>query len=44
MIVDRAWAERNIGFDPTKTIAPANTYAHQSAAAPGADPDDLQPV
>jgi len=42
MIVDRAWAERNIGFDPTKTIAPASTYAHQSAAAPGADPDDLQ--
>ncbi len=42
MIVDRAWAERNIGFDPTKTTAPASTYAHQSAAAPAADPDDLQ--
>lgn len=42
MIVDRAWAERNIGFDPTKIAAPVGTYAHKRAAAPEGDPDDLQ--
>ncbi len=34
MIVDRAWAERNIGFDPAKTAAPIGAYAYEPAAAP----------
>ena len=42
MIVDRAWAERNIGFDPAKTTAPAGAYVHRRLAAPHADLDDLQ--
>ena len=41
MIVDSAWAERNIGFDPTKVSAPVRAYAHESIAASD-DPDDLR--
>src|SRR5689334_7800104 len=41
MIVDRAWAVRNIGFDPISTPAPASTFAvPRAAAAP--TPEDLQ--
>jgi len=41
MIVDRAWALRNIGFDPISTPAPASTFAvPRAAAAP--TPEDLQ--
>ncbi len=42
MIVDRAWAERNIGFDPAKTSAPGGSYAYKPAVAPDSDPDDIQ--
>jgi len=42
MIVDRAWVERNIGFDPIKRAPPAETFAHEAAAAPNADVDDFQ--
>jgi len=42
MIVDRAWAERNIGFDPAKTTMPAGAYVHRRLAAHDADPGDLQ--
>lgn len=40
MIVDGAWAERNIGFDPTKTAAPA-AEAHEGVAS-SVDINDLQ--
>ncbi|MGA7196727.1 MAG: hypothetical protein WBY97_06575 [Roseiarcus sp.] len=42
MIVDPAWAERNIGFDPAKTAAPAGASAYKPAAVPDSDPDNLQ--
>lgn len=42
MIVDRAWVERNIGFDPVKTAAPAATYAYKPAAKSNPSLDDLQ--
>jgi nucleoside phosphorylase len=42
MIVDRAWAERNIGFDPAKTAAPPGAYSYKPAVAPESDPDDLR--
>ena len=42
MIVDRAWVERNLGFDPIATPAPASTFASLAAAKPSSTPDDLQ--
>ncbi len=39
MIVDRAWAERNLGFDPISTPAPANTFAFPAAAKSASDED-----
>ena len=42
MIVDRAWVERNIDFDPLKTPAPISTYAFRPAARPAADLNDIQ--
>jgi purine-nucleoside phosphorylase len=42
MIVDRKWMERNIGFDPVKTPAPAATYADKAAARPTASLDEIQ--
>jgi hypothetical protein len=39
MIVDRAWAERNLGFDPIATPAPANTFAFPAAAKSSSDED-----
>ncbi len=41
MIVDRKWAERNLGFDPISTPAPAATFAF-SRAATSSDSVDLQ--
>src|SRR5438477_11709118 len=32
MIVDRQWAERNLGFDPIATPAPASTFTFTQAA------------
>ena len=40
MIVDGTWAERNIGFDPTKVSAPASVFADKRAASSD-DADDL---
>jgi nucleoside phosphorylase len=42
MAVDRAWVERNLGFDPIATPAPTNTFAITAAAKPKAEPEDLQ--
>lgn len=42
MIVDRAWVERNLGFDPIKTPPPASTFAFKAAAKPSRRPEDLQ--
>jgi hypothetical protein len=42
MIVDRAWVERNLGFDPITTPAPASTFAIKEAAKPSSAPEDLQ--
>jgi hypothetical protein len=41
MIVDRRWVERNLGFDPVATPAPASTFAF-AAAARSSSPEDLQ--
>jgi Phosphorylase superfamily len=42
MIVDRAWVERNLGFDPIEKPAPASTFATKAAAAPDSTPADFQ--
>lgn len=42
MIADRAWVERNLGFDPISRPAPPSTFADKAAAAPGSRPEDLQ--
>jgi hypothetical protein len=42
MIVDRAWAVRNLGFDPLETPPPTETFARARAAAPAATDEDLQ--
>jgi len=41
MVVDRQWVERNLGFDPLTTKAPASTFSFPQAARPQAD-EDLQ--
>ncbi|MGH9569109.1 MAG: hypothetical protein ACRD4F_05690, partial [Candidatus Angelobacter sp.] len=41
MIVDRAWAVRNLGFDPIARPAPSLTYAFAPAENPSSD-EDLQ--
>ena len=41
MIADRAWVQRNLGFDPVSTPAPASTFAFTAAVHPSA-PEDLQ--
>jgi hypothetical protein len=42
MIIDRAWVERNLGFDPISTPAPQSTFAFRAAAKLGSRPEDLQ--
>jgi len=42
MIVDRAWAERNLGFDPISRRAPQETFAFAAAAAKSATDEDLR--
>jgi len=42
MIIDRRWAERNLGFDPISTPAPAATYAFAPAAKPSRSAEDLR--
>jgi hypothetical protein len=39
MIVDRQWAERNLGFDPISTPPPASTYAFAAAASSSSNED-----
>jgi hypothetical protein len=42
MIIDRRWVERNLGFDPIATPAPAATFAFAPAAKPSSTLDDIQ--
>jgi Phosphorylase superfamily len=42
MIIDRKWAERNLGFDPISTPAPAATFAFAAAAAVSPTIEDLE--
>jgi hypothetical protein len=42
MTVDRAWVQRNIGFDPISRPAPASTFAFPPAAKPSSGPEDYQ--
>ena len=42
MLLDRAWVQRNLGFDPVTTPAPASTFAFTKAALPTSTPEDLQ--
>ncbi|HTC61341.1 MAG TPA: hypothetical protein VK709_00730 [Candidatus Saccharimonadales bacterium] len=42
MTVDRAWAERNLGFDPIATLAPPQTFANERAAKRSATIEDLE--
>jgi len=42
MTANRAWIERNLGFDPIKVRAPATTFAFKPAAKPRAASEDLQ--
>src|SRR5690242_15974861 len=40
--VDRAWVERNIGFDPISTSPPSETFTTEAAKSPTAKPEDYQ--
>jgi hypothetical protein len=42
MIVDRAWVERNLGFDPIAVPAPPSTFAVTAASAAAPKQEDLQ--
>lgn len=42
MLADRAWVERNLGFDPISTPPPRPTFATDAAARPGRTSADLQ--
>jgi len=42
MIVDRAWVQRNLGFNPVTKPAPATTFAFAAAAQPRSTPEDFQ--
>ena len=42
MIADRAWVQRNLGFDPGTTPAPAATFAVKAAAKPSSKVEDFQ--
>src|SRR5262249_7544877 len=41
MIIDRRWAERNLGFDPIARPPPESTFSFR-AAARSSNPEDLQ--
>jgi Phosphorylase superfamily len=41
MVIDRRWAERNLGFNPIATPAPETTFAFTKAARTSS-PEDLQ--
>src|SRR5258708_1641050 len=42
MIADRAWLQRNLGFDPISRPAPAETFSFAKAAQPSSGPEDFQ--
>ena len=42
MVADRAWIERNLGFDPIAVRAPPTTFAYKPAAKIRATAEDLQ--
>ena len=42
MIIDRRWAQRNLGFDPISTPVPAETFAFSPAAKKSSVAEDLQ--
>jgi hypothetical protein len=42
MTINRKWAERNLGFDPIATPAPAATFAFAAAAKPSSSVEDFQ--
>jgi hypothetical protein len=42
MLVDRAWVERNLGFDPISKPPPASAFATAAAARKDGAPEDLQ--
>jgi hypothetical protein len=42
MAIDRAWVERNLGFDPIARPAPTSTFEVARAAQPRASLDDVQ--
>lgn len=42
MTANRAWIERNLGFDPISIQAPPSTFAFKAAARANAEPEDLQ--
>jgi hypothetical protein len=42
MTVDRAWIQRNLGFDPIARPAPESTFEFAAAAHPSSTPEDLQ--
>jgi hypothetical protein len=42
MTVDRAWVERNLGFDPLTTLPPPTAFAIKGAAAPAPSMKDIQ--
>lgn len=42
MIADRAWIERNLGFNPALTSVPDSTFAFKKAIKPAATSEDFQ--
>jgi nucleoside phosphorylase len=42
MLANRAWVQRNLGFDPIATPAPTSTIEFPGAAHPRSTPEDLQ--
>jgi hypothetical protein len=42
MTINRKWVERNLGFDPISTPAPASTFAFAAATARSPSGEDLQ--
>ena len=42
MVIGRTWVQRNLGFDPAVTPAPASTFAFTKAALPSRTPEDMQ--
>jgi Phosphorylase superfamily len=42
MTANRAWVEKNLGFDPSKVPVPPSTFAFKAAAKPKAKLEDIQ--